>query len=123
MYKIVKSSDRFKETLARMGDSFDFDTNLFPLVEEMVAQFYGIKGFASINDARYMKFCTKNKIPEPQRLPPTKDELLLHCQRANCVACIRKSTSTMTTDPPQPEGPASIGRNFGTEMDESKACT
>ena len=42
VYKIVKSSDRFKETLAQMGYSFDFDTNLFPLVEEMVAQFYGI---------------------------------------------------------------------------------
>ncbi|CAB4021755.1 Hypothetical predicted protein [Paramuricea clavata] len=104
VYKIVKSCGRFKETLAQMGDSFDFDTNLFLLVEEMVAQFYGIKGCTSINDALYMKFCTKNKIPEPQQLPPTKDELLLHCQHANYVTCIWKSALTMNTDPPQPEG-------------------
>ena len=52
----------------------------------------------------YIKFCTKNKIPEPQQLPPTRDELLLHCQRANYVACVWKNALTMTTDPPQPEG-------------------
>jgi hypothetical protein len=53
-----------------------------------------LKDCTSVNDARYMKFCTKNKIPEPQQLPPTKDELLLNCQ----------SALTMNIDPPQPEG-------------------
>ena len=103
-YKIVKSSDRFQEVLARMGDTFDFDENLFAAVQEMVAEFYGVKTCPSINDARYRKFCTKNKVPEPHKLPPTKDELLLHCQRPNYVRCIWKSALSANDMSPTPEG-------------------
>ena len=90
-YKIVKRSDRFQEILAQMGEDYDFDETLFPTVQEMVSEFYGVKSCPSINDARYRKFCTKNKLPEPQKLPPTEDKLRLHCQRANYVTCIWKS--------------------------------
>ena len=49
-----------------MGDDFDFDENHFPAFQEMVAEFQGVKSCPDINDARYRKFCTKNKVPEPQ---------------------------------------------------------
>ena len=103
-YKIVKSSDRFQEALAAMGEAFDFDENLFPAIQEMVAEFYGVKSCPSINEARYRKFCTKNKVPEPHKLPPTEDELLLHCQRANYVMCIWKSALSANNQYPTPEG-------------------
>lgn len=103
-YKIVKSSNRFQEALARMGDDFDLDENHFPAFQEMVAEFYGVKSCPDINDARYRKFCTKNKVPEPHKLPPTKDELLLHCQRANYVTCIWKSALCANYLSPTPEG-------------------
>jgi hypothetical protein len=44
-FKIVKSSDRFQEALAGMGEAFDFDENLFEAIQEMVAEFYGVKLF------------------------------------------------------------------------------
>ena len=101
-----------------MGDAFDFDENLFAAVQEMVAEFYGVKTCPSINEARYRKFCTKNKVPEPHKLPPTKDELLLHCQRANYVTCIWKSALSANDMSPTPEG-----RHAGDQLDESKAST
>ena len=57
-----------------------------------------------INQARYQKFCSKTKIPEPQQLPPTKDEFFLHCQRANYIACIWKSALTVSSTEPDPDG-------------------
>jgi hypothetical protein len=81
-YKVVKNSDRFKEVLAQMGNTFDLDLDLFPVFQEMIATCYGIKSCTKINEARYRKFCTKAKIPDHQQLPPTVDELLLHCKRA-----------------------------------------
>ena len=35
-------------------------------------------------------FCGKKKIPEPQKLPPTKDCLSLHLDRANFVVRVWK---------------------------------
>jgi hypothetical protein len=103
MYKIAKSSDGFKDVLSKMGDSVDFDLDLFPAVQKMIAECYGIKGCDSINDARYRKFCSKAKVPDPQQLPPTEDELLLHCQRANYVAKIWKSALIADIDLPHPD--------------------
>ena len=72
-YKIVKSSDRFQEVLARMGEAFNFDEILFAGIQEMVTEFYGVKSCPSINDMRYKEFC-KNKVREPHKLLRTKDE-------------------------------------------------
>ena len=109
--KIVKSSYRFQQVLARMGKAFDFDENLFAAIQEMVAEFYSVKSCPSINDARYRKFCTKNKVPEPHKLPPTKDELLLHSQRANYVTCIWKSALSANDMSPTPERHGWLLRN------------
>ena len=103
-YKVVKGSIRYQEVLAGMGEAFQFDENVFSIIEEMVAEFYGVKSCPSINDARYRKFCTKNHVPEPQKLPPTKDELFLHCLRANYVARIWKLALVPNVLPPSPEG-------------------
>ena len=63
----------------------------------------GVKSFPSINNARYRKFSTKYKVPEPHKLLPTKDELLLHCQCANYVMCIWKSALCAIYLNPTPE--------------------
>ena len=101
-YKTVKGSGSFQEILSQMGNSFEFDTTLFPVIQTMIAQCYSVKECSNINDARYRKFCTKAKVPDPQQLPPTEDELLLHCQRANYVCSIWKSALTARTNAPSP---------------------
>lgn len=70
----------------------------------MIAECYGVKACDNISDARYRKFCSKAKVPDPQQLPPTKDELLLHCQRANYVTKIWKSALIADADLPHPAG-------------------
>ncbi len=91
LYKVVKKSDNFKNVLASMGESFHFEMDIFPVLQEIIAKCYGVKNCQSINDAWYKMFCTKAKVPELQQLPPTEDELLLHCLRANYVTCVWKS--------------------------------
>ncbi len=59
---------------------------------------------AILNEARYCTFCTKAKVCDPQQLPPTKDELLLHCKRANYVTSIWKSVLVAIINPPHPTG-------------------
>ena len=69
----------------------------------MVATLYGIRGCYQVNEARYTRFCDKSKTPEPQSLPPTEDELLLHCRRVSYVPCLWRSALTANFDPPEPE--------------------
>ena len=104
MYKVVKKSDHFKEAMARMGGSVQFEMDIFPVIQEIISECYGVKSCKSINDARYQKFCTKAKVPDPQQLPPTEDELLLHCQRANYVTYVWKSALVPNSNFPCPNG-------------------
>ncbi len=72
-----------------LGDIFEFDADLFLSIQEFFCNLYGLKKTADVNKARYLKFCSnKGKIPEPQQLPPTSDELYLHCQRVSCSTAI-----------------------------------
>ena len=89
-----------------MENSFEFDMSLFPAIQRMIGESYGVSECSSINEARYRKFCIKAKVPEPQQLPPTEDELFFHCQRANYVAGIWKRALTATSDIPSPCGHA-----------------
>ena len=57
---------------------------------EFVCCLYGAKGIKSLNEARYQMFCGKKKMPEPQKLPPTKDCLSLHRDRTNFVVRVWK---------------------------------
>ena len=102
-YKNVKGSGCSRKH-CRMGNNFEFHTSLFPVIQTMIAQCYGVKECSNINDARYRKFGTKAKVPDPQQLPPTEDELLLHCRSANYVSGIWKSALTATTNAPSPFG-------------------
>ena len=63
-YKIVKGSDRYQKALKKIGEVFDFGEKLFPTVQEMVAELYGVKSCQNNNEARYRKFFTKSKILE-----------------------------------------------------------
>ena len=66
MYKVVKSADRFKAALVQMGDTFDLDMDHFTVLQEMIAQCYGIKGCDSINDTR-----CRNQILHESQSPRT----------------------------------------------------
>ena len=104
VYKVVKGSERYQETLVQLGESLTFNQELFSSLQEMVSECYGLTDTKDVNQACYQKFCSKTKIPELQQLPPTKNEFFLHCQRANYIACIWKSALTVSSTEPDPDG-------------------
>ena len=64
------------------GDTFLFNSELFPMVEKSVCKLYALKT-KNVNEGRYSKFLMvhlngRKKTPEPQQLPPTADALLYH---------------------------------------------
>ena len=66
----------------------------------MVILPYGLPCCEDINEARYRLFCTKSL--SAFRLPPCRDALLLHCQRANYQAALWRKTSWNKIDAPSP---------------------
>eukprot|EP00794_Sanderia_malayensis_P021369 gene21369-23451_t len=73
---------------------------------DYTSAFHGIgKSLSDVNEERYKKFCSsKRKIPEPQQLPPTSDELLQHCKRVSYVAGIVKRVFEPNPEVPSPHG-------------------
>eukprot|EP00794_Sanderia_malayensis_P014792 gene14792-16327_t len=103
--KVLKKDERFQYVFGVIGDDFEFDGDLFEIIQEFVCTLYGLKSLSDVNEARYKKFCSsKRKIPEPQQLPPTSDELLQHCKRVLYVAGIVKRAFE-----PNPEVPSLHG--------------
>eukprot|EP00794_Sanderia_malayensis_P002872 gene2872-3322_t len=104
-YKILQKNERFQEVFALLGDTYDFNEDLFQCLQEFVCIMYGMKKVKDVNEARYLKFCSKKgQIPEPQQLPPTSDELHMHCKRVSYSTAIVKRA--LESDPmvPSPDG-------------------
>ena len=80
--KTLKTDDRFIDAVCSIGEELDLSADVSEVLEEYVCQLYGEKNERVINNCRF-KIFAKKKIPTPERLPPTKDALLLHFRRAN----------------------------------------
>ena len=85
----------------------DMDEELTKVCEDVIEEFahclYGVKGIKSVNEARYQMFFGKKKMPEPQKLSPTKECLSLHLDRANFVVRVWKlslETHPLKLNPP-----------------------
>ena len=110
-YKILQKNERFQEVFALLGDTYDFNEDLFQCLQEFVCIMYGIKKVKDLNEARYLKFCSKKgQIPEPQQLPPTSDELQIHCKRVSYSTAIVKRA--LESDPMLPLLMVMVGKFF-----------
>ena len=64
-----------------------------------------MKSLSDVNEASYKTFCpSKGKIPEPQKLPSTSDELLQHCKCIFFVTCTVKLALEENPGIPWPQG-------------------
>ena len=117
-FKVLKSCELFQYTFGMVCEEFAFDEDLLPAIEEFVCKLYGLKNVSSVNEARYTKFCASaKKVPEPQHLPPTKDELLQHCKRVSYVTAVVKRALEANIDIPSPDGYGwRIDRDAGMEI-------
>ena len=102
--KLIMENEIFAESFASLGNSFVFESSLFKPIEEFVCQMYGIKNCSNVDEARYQKFCSRKKTPEPQQLPPTQDVLLCHLKRVCYATKIAKSSLVRCPAIPSPDG-------------------
>ncbi|MEL7340934.1 MAG: hypothetical protein AAGM67_10640, partial [Bacteroidota bacterium] len=117
-FKALKSCELFHYTFGMVGEDFAFDEDLLPAIEEFVCTLYGLKNVSSVNEARYTKFCSSTKkVPEPQQLPPTQDELFQHCKRVSYVTAVVKRALEANINIPSPDGYGwRVDRDSGMEI-------
>ena len=124
-FKILSKSVEYQTVFANLGNTFSFDTDLFPAIERFVCELYGAGSCETTDEARYFKFCcSKSKLPEPQQVPPTRDALLCHCKRVSYVTSIIKRSLSPCPVIPSPDGygwEIKDGRANGNSMDVEKA--
>ena len=65
---------------------------------------YGVKNCNNVDEARYLKFCSRKKTPEPQQLPPTQAALLYHLKRVNYATAVIKRALLQHPNVPGPNG-------------------
>ena len=98
---LVQTDALALKAMTQLGDNWDVTEELHNLCEMFVIHLYGVK-VQSIDEARYVLFCTKNHLS--QQLPPTRDALRNHVKRANYQAAIWKHALQAKPDIPSPEG-------------------
>ena len=103
-FTILKKRPNFIEAFRKIGDTFTVMYDLFPTVESFTCHLYGLGKYDSTDLARYYKFCTKDKCPEPQKLPPTQDALLCHLKRVFYATAVIKSSLIQSPAIPSPDG-------------------
>ena len=102
-FTILKKRPNFIEAFRKIGDTFTVMYDLFPTVESFTCHLYGLGKYDSTDLARYYKFCTKDKCPEPQKLPPTQDALLCHLKRVSYATAVIKSSLIQSPAIPSPD--------------------
>jgi len=83
LYNTVCKSEEFLEAVSILGNHCTLDEDVFKKIEELFCLMYGFKKETSINHCRYMAITTKQKVPDPEKIPPTKDALRLHAMRCS----------------------------------------
>ena len=105
-FKAIQRNEDFINLFKLFGDTFLFNSELFPMVEKFVCKLYVVKT-KNVNEGRYIKFYGKKKTPEPQQLPPIADALLCHCKRVSYATAMIKQY--LISNPVIP----SLGKEFG----------
>ena len=99
----AQKKDIYLEELSTLGESIDIDESTFKVLEQLFCHLYGVPEKSEINEVRYIKFCKEN-VPEPNKLPPTEDELRQHIKRANYQAFVWKRALDVNPNIPSPVG-------------------
>ena len=89
------------DAMQLLGQDFEVSDELVVLCEQFVACLYNKPDVDEINELRYQLFCANPS--KSSNLPPTKDALYWHVQRANYQAALLRQA--LSADPfPSPDG-------------------
>lgn len=104
-YKLMQKDVRYVETFSRLGEDWIVAKEVVDTLEEFVCRLYGSKdGIIYVNEWRYALFCAKKGLVESQNLPPCKNALLKHIDKANFQSRIWKLALEPTPIIPSPVG-------------------
>ena len=99
-WKLAAEDNKFLKSLEAVGESFETTEVLQNHLEELTCKFYKSSPETSVNVARYNLF-KMGKFSDA-RLPPNKDCLVKHIQRANYQAAIWKCSTCRMINAPSP---------------------
>ena len=111
--KCVINNREIRNTFIQVGQEWDLSSNLIDNLESFTCHLYCPKAaVTNINELRYHLFCVKKGEIESYQLPPCKDCLIKHAQRANYQAGIWRRCLEQDPGIPSP-----IGRGWKLEVD------
>lgn len=97
--------DDTKEVFSSLGTDWNLSDETMKHLEKFTCSLYSPKTSTnSINDLRYLLFCSKKGEIESHQLPPCLDSLRKHAERANYQAAIWKRSLETHPDTPTPIG-------------------
>jgi hypothetical protein len=94
-----------KEVFSKLGSDWNLSDENMKALEIFTCSLYSPKASTnSINELRYLLFCSKKGEIESHQLPPCLDSLRKHAERANYQAAIWKRSLEKYPDTPTPIG-------------------
>ena len=112
--KLLTTNRNIQHMFFRLGEEWDLSPQLLNELEAFTCLLYAPKGSAvKVNDLRYNLFCAKKGEIESHQLPPCRDCLEKHAQRANYQAGIWKRCLEQ-----DPQVPSPVGRGWKIETEE-----
>ncbi|XP_070534449.1 uncharacterized protein [Ptychodera flava] len=102
MIKMLLGSDTYTGTFHDLGMSWTLPDTLITQIQSFVCDLYGQSGCSNVNEARYN--CFRLGLQSDGALPPNKDSLKLHTQRANYQTAIYRRCLQAKMDAPSPHG-------------------
>lgn len=97
-FDIIKCNDILCNQMANLGTEYQPNETY----EDFVCALYGYANYHDVNELRYHLFCSKNV--QSNKLPPCKDSLQKHVQRACYQAYIWKKALDSKPNIPSPDG-------------------
>ena len=103
-FEVLKSNESFIDAMAILGEEENVSLIVENAIQEYVCCLYGFKGQDDVAEVRYKIFTNGKKLPDPNRLPPTHDALILHLKRVNYQVLEWKRALDNQFQVPDPEG-------------------
>jgi len=100
--KLTKSVAAYRECFTELGQTWQVTDELLHKLEVFTCNLYVSTGLTDVNQCRYQLFCAKRGNMISEQLPPCKDCLFHHAQRANYQAGIWRRSLECNPEVPRP---------------------
>jgi hypothetical protein len=116
VYNAVCKNERFLDAAKMLGSHCILDEDVFKTLQELFCCLYGFKEETSINHCRHMAITSKQKMPDPEKIPPTRDALRQHIMRCSYQVKQWKKALDNEHIPDDPDGCGWESSNNGLDI-------